>query len=156
MTGTTLATHITGLRLTVLACAVALSGCGPMNDDGTATATAVGGDDAMPASAADPQTVQRIRDKYQQAYSESQVGVVLEALDDAPFVAVGELPAPASLRENQAVTFLDRHERVLTTGQIVRVLPDSVHVRVNSPPRGGREPRRGDVMVRTPFGARAL
>jgi hypothetical protein len=45
---------------------------------------------------------------------------------------------------------------VLTTGTIVRILPDSIHVRYDSPPRSGRTPRRGDVMVRTPAGARTL
>jgi hypothetical protein len=149
MTGTTLGTRITAFRLTLLACAVALSGCGPMNGDGTEG-------DAMPASAADPQAVENIREKYRRAYPESQVGVVVETLDDMPLAAVAELPAPASMRANEVVTFLDRHERVLTTGTIVRILPDSVHVRYDSPPRSGREPRRGDIMVRTPFGARAL
>ena len=149
MTGTTLATRITTFRLTLLACAVALSGCGPMNGDGT-------DGDAMPASAADPQTVQNIRDKYFRTYPESQVGVVVETLDDMPLCAVAELPAPTNMREREVVTFLDRNERVLTTGTIVRNLPDSIHVRYDTPPRGGREPRRGDILVRTPFGARAL
>jgi hypothetical protein len=139
---------LTGLA--AIAFVLALGGCGPMDRSGT------GPGDRMPASAADPQTVQRIRDKYFRAYPESQVGVVIATLDDEPFAAVGELPAPSNLRENEVVTFLDRHERVLTTGTIVRILPDSVHVRYDSPPRGGRAPRRGDVMVRTPFGARAL
>ena len=149
MTGTTLATRITAFRLTLLACAVAVSGCGPMTGDGTEA-------DAMPASAADPQTVQNIRDKYFRTYPESQVGVVVETLDDMPLCAVAELPAPTNMREREVVTFLDRNERVLTTGTIVRILPDSIHVRYDTPPRGGREPRRGDIMVRTPFGARAL
>jgi len=128
----------------------ALSGCGPLNGDGTSS------NDAMPASAADAQTVQSIRDKYFRAYPESQVGVIIAMLKDEPLAAVGDLPSTANLRENLIVTFLDRDERVLTTGTIVRVLQDSVHVRYDPPPRSGRTPRRGDIMVSTPSGARAL
>jgi hypothetical protein len=124
-------------------------GCSPVNGDGSSSS-------AMPASAADAQTVQRIREKYFRAYTESQVGVVIATLQGEPFVAVGELANPASMHENEIVTFLDRSERVLTTGTIVRILPDSIHVRYDAAPRSGRTPRRGDVMVRTPAGARTL
>ena len=125
-----------------------LAGCAPTNGGSSS--------DPMPASAADPQTVQTIRDKYFRAYPESQVGAVIATLEGEPFVAVGELPAPENLRENEVVTFLDRHERVLTTGTIAKVRPTQVDVRYDPPPRGGRAPRRGDIMVRTPFGAQAL
>jgi len=128
----------------------AVSGCGPMSGDHSKSS------DAMPASAADAQTVQSIRDKYFRAYPESQVGVVIATLQGEPFVAVGDLPAPEKLRENEVVTFLDRNERVLTTGTIAQVRPTQVDVRYDAPPRGGRAPHRGDVMVRTPFGAKAL
>jgi len=111
---------------------------------------------AMPASAADAQTVQRIRDKYARAYPESRVGVVIAVLKDQPFAAVGDLGSTADFKLNQIVTFVDIHERVLTTGTIVRILPDSIHVRYDPPKRDGRAPRRGDIMVLTPFGAQAL
>ena len=125
-----------------------LAGCAPMNGGSSS--------DPMPASAADPQTVQNIRARYFRAYPESQVGVVIATIPEAPFVAVGDLPAPENLRENEVVTFLDRNERVLTTGTIAAVRPAQVDVRYDPPRRGGRAPRRGDIMVRTPFGAQAL
>jgi hypothetical protein len=130
-----------------IALIVCLSGCAATNENSNS---------AMPASAADAQTVQRIRDKYARAYPESRVGVVIAVLKDEPFAAVGDLPSTSGFQLNQIVTFIDRSERVLTTGTVVRILPDSVHVRYDPPKRGGRGPRRGDIMVLTPFGAQAL
>ena len=126
---------------------VLLAGCASTNSESSS---------AMPASAADAETVARIRDKYNRAYPESRVGVVITTLKDQPFAAVGELPSISDFQLNQVVTFIDRSERLLTTGTVVRILPDSVHVRYDPPPRHGRAPRRGDIMVRTPFGARPL
>ena len=111
----------------------------------------------MPPGAADPETVQRVRQRYFSAYPDSRVGIVI-AIEPSgqPFVAVGEID-PAGLRDNEPVLFLDRSGRALTTGRIARVLPDSVHVRYDPPPQGGREPRRGDMAVfRLPAGARTL
>lgn len=124
-------------------------GCSSTNGGG-------GPDSTMPASAADQQTVQRIRDKYNRAYPESRVGVIIAVLKDQPFAAVGDLPSTSGFQPNQPVTFIDKNERVLTTGTVVRILNDSVHVRYAPPPRNGRVPRRGDIMVLTPFGAQAL
>jgi hypothetical protein len=46
---------------------------------------------------------------------------------------------------------------VLTTGRIAAVRPTQVDVRFDPPPRGGREPRRGDIAVlRLPAGAPTL
>ena len=127
--------------------AALLTGCASTNG---------GSSSAMPASAADAETVARIRDKYSRAYPESRVGVVIATLKDQPFAAVGELPSTSDFQLNQVVTFIDKSERLLTTGAVVRILPDSVHVRYDAPPRHGRAPRRGDIMVRTPFGAQPL
>jgi hypothetical protein len=132
---------------TIVMVIVLVAGCASTGGDSSS---------AMPASAADAATVERIRDKYYRAYPESRVGVVIAVLKDDPFAAVGELPSTSDFQLNQVVTFIDRSERVLTTGTVVRILPDSVHVRYDPPPRGGRTPRRGDIMIRTPFGAQAL
>jgi hypothetical protein len=138
---------ISRLAAIVMGIALVVAGCASTSGDSS---------DAMPASAADAATVQRVRDKYSRAYPESRVGVVIAVLKDQPFAAVGELPSTEDFQLNQVVTFIDRSERVLTTGTVVRILPDSVHVRYDPPLRGGRAPRRGDIMVRTPFGAQAL
>ena len=131
-----------------MALACACTGC---RSTGTSSA------DGMPPTAADAATVQGIRDRYTRAYPESRVGVVIATLPSERLVAVGELPDPAKLRTTEVVTFIDGRGRVLTTGTIVRVLPDSVHVRYARPPRGGRAPARGDVaLLRLPPGAAAL
>jgi hypothetical protein len=135
-----------GICVTVV-CASA--GCNSANRDRAS------GANAQAASATDAQRVQAIRDKYARAYPDSRVGVVSAALKGEPFVAVGELPG--DLRENEAVTFIDTRGQILTTGTIVRVLPDTIHVRYAKPPRNGRAPRPGDVaLLRIPQGAGPL
>src|SRR5688500_1693955 len=96
--------------LCVVVATALLAGCARKSGDGSAR--------AMPASAADQQSVQTIRDKYQRAYPESRVGVVIETLRGEPRVAIAELPAPSELRQNERVTFLDGRARVLTGGTI--------------------------------------
>lgn len=105
--------------------------------------------------AADAQQIRNIRDKYFRAYVESRVGVVSAARPQDRLVAVGDLDN-SGIRENEVVTFLDGNEKILTTGTVVRVLGDSVHVRFDDPPRGGRAPMVGDLMVRVPPGGRTL
>ena len=111
----------------------------------------------LPPTAADPQEVQRIREWYFRAYTESAVGVVIATEPSgAPFVAVGQIPDMSMLRVNQRVDFLDGSGRILAPGRIVKIFPDNIHVQYDTPPRGGREPRRGDVMVYVPGPARTL
>jgi len=106
----------------------------------------------QPASA---QQVQAIRDAYYRAYPDSRVGVVIATRKPDRLVAVGEVSG-ADFREGETVTFIDSQQRVLTTGAIVRVLPDSVHVAYDRPTGGGRDPGVGDIMVKLPFGASTL
>jgi hypothetical protein len=123
---------------------VAAAGCRPKNAPPPPA--------PRPASSA---TVQQIRASYARAYPESRVGVVIAALPEESLVAVGEVRG-GDFRENQVVTFLDSDQRMLTTGTVVRLLEDSIHVRYDAPQRDGREPRVGDVMVRTPVGTGTL
>jgi 1,4-dihydroxy-2-naphthoyl-CoA synthase len=106
---------------------------------------------------ATPQQVQEIRNAYFRAYPDSRVGVVIATLKhpNGYFVAVGDVNG-SDFRDGETVTFVDAHQRVLTTGTVVRVMPDSVHVAVDRPPAGGRQPGVGDVMVKLPFGATTL
>jgi hypothetical protein len=69
--------------------------------------------------------------------------------------AIGEVKG-ADFQVNQVVTFIDSNQKVLTTGTVVRILPDSVHVRYVDPDGDGRAPRIGDVMVKTPYGSATL
>jgi hypothetical protein len=129
----------------------------------TAIATGTGcGPKKPPPSKPSPrpateQQVQTIRDAYNRAYPDSRVGVVTGTLrhPSGYFVSVGEVSA-ADFREGQTVTFVDSQQRVLTTGTVVRILADQVHVLVDAPKSGGRMPGVGDVMVKLPFGATTL
>jgi hypothetical protein len=106
----------------------------------------------QPATA---EQVQSIREAYNRAYPDSRVGVVIATRKPARLVAVGEVSGN-DFREGETVTFIDSKQRVLTTGTVVRVLSDSVHVQYLTPEHGRREPGVGDVMVRLPFGATTL
>ena len=106
----------------------------------------------QPASA---QQVQTIRDAYSRAYPDSRVGVVIATRKPDRLVAVGEVSG-GDFREGETVTFIDAQQRVLTTGTVVRILPDSLHVAYDPPQHGRRDPGVGDVMVRLPFGASTL
>ena len=112
---------------------------------------------AAPAAAIDAATLQAVRDRYDRAYPQSRVGVVIATLRDEPLAAVAEIPRDVEFQPGEIATFIDGRGRVLTTGTVVRVLPDSIHVRFARPPRDGRAPRRGDVaLLRLPAGAATL
>jgi hypothetical protein len=96
-----------------------------------------------------PDNAQALRAAYRQQYPNSQLGIVAAAINHqhGRFVAVGDLPLD-QMAVGQLVTFIDVNQKPLTTGTIVNVLPDSIHVRVDDPPLGSREPRVGDMMIR--------
>ena len=130
----------------LLLVAIAVAGCAPKKKPSKPS--------PQPAT---PQQVQEIRNAYFRAYPDSRVGVVIATLKHANgnFVAVGDVSG-SDFRVGETVTFVDAKQRVLTTGTVVRVLPDSVHVVVDPPRGGGREPGVGDVVVKLPFGATTL
>jgi hypothetical protein len=108
----------------------------------------------MPATS---DQVQRIRQETFRAYPDSRVGIVTATIRHANgyFVSVGDVPT-GDFREGQIITFVDPQRRVLTTGSVVRILPDSVHVLVDRPRGGGRMPGVGDVAIKLPPGASTL
>jgi hypothetical protein len=100
---------------------------------------------------------QQIREDYFRAYPDSRVGVVTATLKHANgyFVSVGDVPT-SDFREGEIITFVDPHRHVLTTGTVVRILPDTVHVLVDRPRGDGRMPGVGDVAIKLPPGATTL
>ena len=130
----------------VITSAVAATGCAkkkPPSKPSPAPATA--------------QQEQQIREDYFRAYPDSRVGVVTATLKHANgyFVSVGDVPA-SDFREGEIVTFVDPHRHVLTTGTVVRVLPNDVHVLVDRPRGDGRMPGVGDIAIKLPPGATTL
>src|SRR2546423_11562431 len=126
---------------------MASAGCGPKKPLASKPSP-------QPATA---QQVQAIREAYNRAYPDSRVGVVNATRKSANgyFVSVGEVSG-ADFREGQTVTFVDSRQRVLTTGTVVPLLADQVHVLVDPPKGGSRTPGVGDLMVKLPFGATTL
>ena len=100
---------------------------------------------------------QQIREDYFRAYPDSRVGVVTATLKHANgyFVSVGDVPT-SDFREGEIITFVDPHRHVLTTGTVVRILPETVHVLVDRPRGDGRMPGVGDVAIKLPPGATTL
>jgi hypothetical protein len=131
--------------VTLAMLALLMSGCASENGKGGSKAP-------QPASGAE---LAKIRAAYSRAYPESRVGLVIASRPQDRLVAVGDVKG-ADFEVNQVVTFIDSTQQVLTTGTVVRVLPDSVHIRYGDPDRDGREPRVGDVMVKTPYGSGTL
>jgi hypothetical protein len=104
------------------------------------------------------QQERQIREDYFRAYPDSRVGVVTATLKHANgyFVSVGDVPT-SDFREGEIITFVNPHKHVLTTGTVVRILPDNVHVLVDRPRGGdGRMPGVGDIAIKLPPGATTL
>jgi len=97
--------------------------------------------------AASPQVVQALRAAYRTQHPNCEVGQVI-ALRSADRLAAVNGVDVSKMAENQIVTLIDAHEKVLATGVVVRVLPDSIHVRYDPEPDAPRPPAVGDIMVR--------
>ena len=108
-----------------------------------------------PPSVASPQRVQEIRNAYWRAYPDSRVGLIdgVDAKDR--LVSVTEVNG-GDFREGQTVVIIDEKQKVIANGTIVRIFsPDHVHVTYQVA-KSGREPVKGDMMVRIPPGATTL
>jgi len=99
----------------------------------------------QPASA---QSVESLRESYRSYYPNSQIGPVIAVRNENRLAAVDGIP-PGTVPEGKRVSFVDTNQRVLTTGRIIRLLPEynRVHVLWDPPPTGGRAPRVGDIML---------
>lgn len=102
-----------------------------------------------PIVTADPGTFARVRDDIQRMDSNARVGMVTEVSPADNGAAAGEIVTDG-LKEGDVVTFLDGAQNPLTTGKIIRVLPDAIHVKYDAPLSTGRLPVVGDMVVRFP------
>jgi hypothetical protein len=144
-----------GSTVTLAACAACLAaliggGCAASSSSTKRPAT------TRPlVSPAELAAARRVRENYARASVESRVGVIVATRPRDRLVAVYDVD-PADFRTYQTVAFLDPNQRLLSTGTIVRLLPDSIHVRYDDSPAGGRAPRKGDLLVRLPAGGTPL
>lgn len=101
----------------------------------------------QPVITADENTIIRVRDALQRMDPTALVGQVNEVQPDKNTASVGNI-ATADFKEGDIVTFLDGNQKSLTTGKVIRVLPDALHVRYDAPLADGRPPVVGDLAVR--------
>ena len=102
---------------------------------------------AEPVVVADSMTFARVRDDVMRMDPKARIGQVSEVSPDENRAAVSDITTEG-LKDGDIVTFLDGNQKPLTTGKIIRVLPDSIHVKYDAPLEGGRVPIVGDLAVR--------
>jgi len=100
-----------------------------------------------PIVTADPGTFNRVHDDLLHMDPEAHIGHVTEVSTGDNRAAIGEIVTDG-LKEGDIVTFLDGMEKPITTGKIIRVLPDAIHVKYDAPLPDGRVPVVGDIAVR--------
>jgi len=101
----------------------------------------------QPIVTADSGTLARVRNDLQRMDPTALVGQVDEVQPDKNTASIGNIPT-ADIKEGDIVTFLDGNQKALTTGKVIRVLPESLHVRYEAPLTNGRPPVVGDLAVR--------
>jgi hypothetical protein len=77
------------------------------------------------------------------------VAPVIETLSTARLAALGEVSAD-QYRRGDIITFIDSEMNVIDTGIVIKITPDQVHVRYDTPDAAHREPRVGDLGVMVP------
>jgi hypothetical protein len=92
-------------------------------------------------------TAAQLQATYQRVDPSARVGVVSDADAKLGLVSVTGINTH-DFRERDVVTFIDSEQHPLTTGTVVRVVDNMLHVRYDAPGAGGRIPRKGDLMVR--------
>ncbi len=109
------------------------AGCTPKQEEEPAPPAAPLGDDAVAA--------------YRKKHPEVLVGKVMAVLPEHQLVSVGDVPA-VDFKRGDAVVFLGGSNEQLTTGEVVNIVNDRVHVRYADPSAGGRAPQVRDLVVR--------
>jgi hypothetical protein len=105
----------------------------------------VGGAPATPAR------LEELRAAYTMQRPGTVVGAVIAVLPEQSLLAVGDVPVDR-FAEGDMVSIIDSKENTLAIAQVVRRLPDSVHVRYQSR-ENARAPLEGDIVVRLPLGS---
>jgi hypothetical protein len=104
---------------------------------------------AAPPSApvASESRIMEIRQSYQRADPNAQIGVVVAIDQGARLAAVGNIMLD-NIRENDVMTFIDSNENPIANGVVVRKTADAAHVKYEPVRKGGRDPVEGDLAVK--------
>jgi hypothetical protein len=99
------------------------------------------------AEPATPETVQSIRQSYQQRDPSTVVGLVIATLPESNLAAVGDVPV-GEFKAGDVVTFIDSNQTTIAVGNVVNTTADAVHVRYEPQGDSPRAPREGDLAVK--------
>jgi len=120
--------------LLAAACFVSTMACQPIKKDE--------GNGAAPPAA--PEMANSLRASIQKSAPGSLVGIVILALSDSPYAAVGDIPVQDA-KVGQTVTFIDGKGDPFNAGTVVAIVGDSIHVKFDT--AGKRPPTKGDIAV---------
>lgn len=77
----------------------------------------------------------------------AKIGRVVEVLEEQRLASVADLPVQDFLK-GDVLTFFGGEEEPLTSGVVVMILPDRLHVQYAAPAEGKRAPAPGDLVIR--------
>jgi len=84
---------------------------------------------------------------YRKKHPEALIGRVMAVLPEHKLVSVGEVPV-VDFKRGDAVVFLGTSDQKLTSGEVVNIVGERLHVKYEDPPAGGRAPQVRDIVVR--------
>ena len=96
-----------------------------------------------PPVAPTPQT----RERIQRLAPDALIGEVTAVLPQERLAMIGNVPVQ-QFKEGDVVTFMGGNEVSIGNGIVIRVGADTLQVRYEPPPPGGRPPAMGDLAIR--------
>jgi hypothetical protein len=104
----------------------------------------VGGCSSKPEEAPAPPPSAELSDDlvaaYRKKHPDALIGRVMAVLPEHRLVSVGDVPV-VDFKIGDAVVFVSSNDQQLTSGDVVNIVKDRVHVRYADPPSGGRPPQ---------------
>jgi hypothetical protein len=113
--------------------AIMVGGCSPKQEEEPAPTAAPMSDDALAA--------------YRRKHPEALIGRVMAVLPEHRLVSVGDVSV-VDFKRGDTVVFLGASDQQLTTGEVVNIVKERIHVKYNDPSSGGRAPQVRDLVVR--------
>jgi hypothetical protein len=99
------------------------------------------------APPADTFSLQNITSQVHVLDPDAKVGLVTDVLPGENLAQVSDVNT-ADFKEGDNLVFIDTNQKTLTSGKVVRIVPDAIHVKYDAPPADGRAPKKGDIAVK--------
>lgn len=87
------------------------------------------------------------RQRIQRLAPDAVIGQVIAILPEERLIAVGDLPIQ-DFKPGQVLSFIGGEPEPVGAGVVVSIVRDTLHVRYEPPPPGGRPPAVGDLAIR--------